>query len=101
MKGAAEEWGVCGREAWIGLRASELFTEDHGKLHAVCCLSGVDVVFYAGERQVKGGSSPGIDTVEVRFRGSKGDQARKREMLGRTNDDGNKGGDAIKLLQEL
>ena len=59
------------------------------------------MVFYAGERKVKGGSSPRLDTVEVRLRGSKGDQARKREMLARTNDDGNKGGDAVKLLLEL
>ena len=69
-----------GRVVWIGLaltyllllRASELFAEDDGRVHAVYCLRGGDVVFYAGERQVEGGKSPWIDKVEVRFRGSKG-----------------------------
>ena len=81
MKEAAKEWGVGGRVAWIGLaltyllllRASELFAEDDGRVHAVYCLRGGVVAFYAGERQVEGGSSPGIGWVVVHFRGSKGD----------------------------
>ena len=35
-----------------------------------------DVAFCASERQVEGGSSPGVDTVEVRFGGSKSNQIR-------------------------
>ena len=43
MEEAAKEWGVGRRVAWIGLaltylqllRASELFTEDDGRVHAV------------------------------------------------------------------
>ena len=81
MEEAAKEWGVGGRVAWIGLaltyllllRASELFVEDDGRVHAVYCLRE-NVAFYAGERQVEGGSSPEVDTVVVRFRGSKGDR---------------------------
>ena len=80
MEEGAKEWGVGGRRVtWIGLaltyllllRASELFAEDDGRVHAVYGLSGGDVAFYEGERQVKEGRSPEVDTVEVRFRGSK------------------------------
>ena len=58
MEGEAKEWGMGGRIAWIGLaltylillRASEFFAEDDGSVHAVCCLRGGDMIFYAGER---------------------------------------------------
>ena len=53
------------------LSTSELFAEDESGAHAVCCIRREDVAFYAGERQVEGGKSPGVDTPEVRFRGSK------------------------------
>ena len=93
MEGAVKEWGVGEIVAWIGLaltylillEASELFAEDDGSVHAVYCLGGGDVVFYPGERQVEGGSSPGVNTVEVRFtvleakRGSTDDDERRHE----------------------
>lgn len=49
---------VGGGVTWIGLtlpylmllRASNLFAEDVGRVHAVYCLSGKDVAFYARER---------------------------------------------------
>ena len=77
MEEETKEWGVGWRVAWIGLaltyllllRASELFAEDDGRVHALYCLRGEDVAFYVGERQVEGGSSPEVGTVEVRFRG--------------------------------
>ena len=61
MEEAAKEWGMGGRVAWIGLaltyllllRASELFAEDDGSVHAVYGLRGGDVAFSEGERQVK------------------------------------------------
>ena len=53
------------------LRVSELFPEDDGSVHAVYDLRGGDVAFYEGERQVEEGSNPKVDTVEVRFGGSK------------------------------
>ena len=71
--GNGRESGVdrAGLDIPLPLRATELFAVDDGRVHAVYCLRGGDVTFYAGERQVEGGSSPGIDKVEVRFRGSK------------------------------
>ena len=65
MEKAAKEWGVGGRVAWIALpltyllllRASELFAEDDGSVHAVYVLIGGDMAFYEGERQVEEGSS--------------------------------------------
>ena len=65
MEEAAKEWGMGGRVVWIRLvltyllllRASELFAEDDGRVDAVYCLRGGNVAFYAGERQVEGGSS--------------------------------------------
>ena len=79
--------------AWIGLaltylmllRASEFFAEDDGSVHVVYCLGGGDVVFYPGERQVEGGRSPRVDTVEVRLRvpeakrGSTGDDEMRHD----------------------
>ena len=81
MEREAKEWGVGGRVAWIGLaltylillRASGMFAEENGSVHAVYCLRVEDVAFYAGERQVEGRSSSTVKTVEVRIRGSKGD----------------------------
>lgn len=49
----------------ILLRALELFGENIiGGVHAVYCLRGGHVAFYAGEQQVEGGNSLGEDTVE-------------------------------------
>lgn len=55
------------------LRASELFADDDGRVYPVNYVIGEDVVFCAGDRQVKRGDSPEVDAVEVLFRGSKGD----------------------------
>ena len=109
MEEGAKEWGVSGRVTWIGLaltyllllRASELFTEDDGRVHAVYGLSGGDVAFYEGERQVEEGSSPEVDTVEVWFRGSKGGQDRRGAVLVRTRGDRGTGGETVELMQEL
>lgn len=82
MEGAGKDWGVGGRVAWIRLalsylillRVSELFAQDDGKVHAVYCLRGKEVEFYAGERQMEGENKPEVETVEVRFRGSRGER---------------------------
>ena len=95
MEGIAKEWGTGGRVVRIGLaltylillRASELFAEDDGSVHAVYGLRGGDLAFYAGKQQVEGGRSPGIDTAKVRLRGSKGDQGQKGAVLVRTKSD--------------
>lgn len=61
-----------GRErslGWVGTfithvtEGFELFAEDNGRGHTVYCLRE-NVVFYAGEGDVKGGNSPKVDTVE-------------------------------------
>ena len=109
MEDTAGEWGVGGRIAWIGLaltyllllRASELYAEDSGRVHAQYCLRRKDIAFFAGNRQVEAGGDPGVDTVEIRFRGSKGDQSRRGAVLVRTKGDGDRGGEAVELLQEL
>lgn len=41
------------------------------------------MVFYANERQVEGGNSPEVDTVEARFRSSKGYRGQKGERAGK------------------
>ena len=63
-------------------------------MHAVYCLSRGDIAFLAGDRQVEGEISPGVDAVVVRFRGSKSSQGRKGAVLVRAKGDG----EAVKLL---
>lgn len=56
----SKEWGVFGRVAGLGvaltylvlLRASELFADDDGDVHAMYCLRGRDVAFQPGKRKV-------------------------------------------------
>lgn len=77
-----------GRVAWIRLALTYLILlsegvrvvrrEDDGNV--VNCLRGRDVALYAVERKVEVGSYPGVYTVEVRFRESRGDQRRKGAM---------------------
>lgn len=63
-------------------------------MHTVICLRWEDVTFITGKWKVEGRISPGADTIEVRFRGSKGDDGWKGAVLVRTKDDRNKGGKA-------
>ena len=61
-----------GRVAWIGqtksyfilLRVSELFPENDGRMHAVYCLRGGDVGFWADECQWQRENSPEMDALE-------------------------------------
>ena len=109
MEGAAKDRRTGRKVAWIGLaltypillRASELFAEGDGSVHAMYCLRGGEAAFYAGERQVEGGSIPEVDMVEVRSRRSKGNQGQKGAVLVRTKGGGSKGGETVELLQEL
>lgn len=59
-------------------KTSELSTEDDGRVRAVYCLRRGYVAASANKPQVKGGDSQGVAMVEVRFRGSEGDEGRKR-----------------------
>lgn len=84
----AKDWVVSERVALIGLalpclmllRASVLFAENDGQVHANYRLRR-DLAFYAGERQLEEGNSPEMDKVEVRFRGSEDDQGRNGTVL--------------------
>lgn len=109
MEGAAKEWGVGGRAAGIELtltylilpRASEMFAEDYGGVHAWRCLRMEDLAVYVDERQVEGEDSLEMYTVEVRSRQSNGNQAREGVVLMRGKGGGKKGGEAVKLWLEL
>ena len=70
---------------WIGialsyllmLRAEELFGTGKGEVHEVRCLQRRDVAFFKGDKQILGGNIGEADKVEVRLRGSEGDQDKK------------------------
>jgi len=102
-----KQWGDHRRVAWIvlalsylmSLPLSELFAEGDGRVHAVYCLRGGDVAFYAGECQVKRGNSPKGDMVEVHFRGSIGEQRRNVAVLVMMKVDEHNGGKTVELLQ--
>ena len=53
------------------------------------------------KRQVEGGNISEVDTIEVRVRGSKGDQGWKEAVLVRIKGDTDNRGEAVELLQEL
>lgn len=80
------------------LRASDLLAEDNCKVHAVHCWKGENVIICSSEREVTRERSPGVDTVEVRSRGSQGDQGRNVTILARMKYDGDKTSEAVKLL---
>jgi len=103
--------GERGRVLWIGLalsyllmlRSEELFDRGKGKVHEVHCLQRRDVAFFKGNEQLMGDKRKEADKVEVRFRGSKGDQEQKGAVLvrikggsGMERDEG-----AVALLVEL
>ena len=96
-----------GRVLWIGLamsyflllRASELFAENaSGRVHDVYGLRRRDVAFFAGKVQLTGKERDRADRMEVHFRGSKGDQARKGAVLTRVKGEGI---GAVDLMLEL
>ena len=68
------------------LRASKLFPEDDSRVHAVYCIRGKDVAFYAGKRQMRRGNSTEVDTVE-------GDQGQEGSVLVRTTSDSDREGE--------
>ena len=89
IEGSAKEWRVGRRVAWIRLtlsylmllKASELYEGDDGRIHAVYCSRGEDVILFTAERQKERGNSLEHDTVEEELRGFKGDQGRKGAVL--------------------
>ena len=77
-------WGTEGRVLWLALcasfcfltRASEMFAESRSRIHGTYCLRRADVAFFRGNAQLTAALWFSADRVEVRFRGSKGDQMR-------------------------
>ena len=76
--------GVGGTVVWIGLalsyflvlRASELLAGEKGEFHSIYCLRSRGVAFFINNEQLGESRRQEADKVEVRFRGSKGDQGR-------------------------
>ena len=89
---------------WIGLaltyllllRTSEVFAEENGVFHEVCCLRRGDVAFFWGGRQLRRRREREADKVEIRFRGSKGGQGRKGAVMVRTRNVRNEGGRGVR-----
>ena len=106
-------WGTGGRVLWLALcasfcfltRASEMFAETRTRVHETYCLRRADVAFFRGELQLVSAPWSAADRVEVRFRGSKGDQMRKGAVLTRVRGGPPRpvgvGGNAVDLMIEL
>ena len=85
-KQLAQSWGSGGSVLWLCLgmayffimRSDEVFASASGVAHAAHCLTRGDVAFFAGEQQLGILEWHRADRVEVRFRGHKGDQKKKR-----------------------
>ena len=80
-----QAWGDGGRVLWLSLgvsffflaRAEEMIAETHTRAHDIYCLKRAGVAFLRGENQLQRRRWSTADQVEVRFRGSQGDQLRK------------------------
>ena len=109
-------WGSGGRILWLCLalgyflmtRSDELFATDAGVAHQVHCMTRGDVAFYSGGEQLPFLRWREARTVEIRFRGHKGDQLQAGNVLVRTRDavrglgsSLREGGGAVALLVEL
>ena len=77
-------------------------------VHQVHCLSRGDVAFYSGRKQLPFLRWREVDSVEIRFRGHKGDQGQAGNVLVRTRKDVRgvgsslrEGGGVVALLVEL
>ena len=92
MQESVQAWGVGGRVLWIGLALTYYFyvasvgiiCQRKGLFHKVYCLRRGDVAFFKGNEQLVGSRIHEANKVEVRFKGSKGDQGRKGAVLVRT-----------------
>ena len=81
----AQIWGAGGCVLCLALggsfffltRAAEMFAETGTRAHELCCLRRANVALFRAERQLEWGQWYMADRVEVRFRGSKGDQLPK------------------------
>ena len=84
-------WRNGGRVLWLTwcasfcflTRTSEMFAETRLRIHETYCLRRADVAFFRDRVQLEVAQWSRADRVEVRFRGSKGDQLRKGAVISR------------------
>ena len=101
-------WRAGGRVLWLTrcasfsflTRVSEMFAEIRSRIHESYCLRRADVAFFSGDSQQAEALWSTDDRVEVRFRGSKGNQSRKGAVLTHVRPVG-AGGGAVDLLIEV
>ena len=60
-----------------------MFAETRSRVHETYCLRRADVALFRGQIKLSDAQWPTADRVEVRFRGSKGDQLRKGAVVSR------------------
>ena len=65
-----------------------MFAESQSRIHETYCLQRADVAFFRGNVQLTAAPWVSADRVEVRFRGSKGDQMRTGGVLTRVRGGG-------------
>ena len=106
-------WRAGGRVLWPALyasfclltRASEMFAETRLRVHDTYFLRRADVAFFRGKIQLIVAQWSTADHVEVRFRGSMGDQLRKGAVVTHVRKDPSmrvgEGGGAVDLMIEL
>ena len=106
-------WRNGGRVLWLALcasfcfltRASEMIAETRSHIHETYCLGQADVDFFRGRAQLRVALWSRADRVEVRLRGSKGDQLRKGAVILRVRAGSPRpvggGGGAVDLMHEL
>ena len=61
---------------WVLTRASKMLVETRSRIHETYSLRRADVAFFRGQAQLGVAQWSRADRVEVRFRGSNGDQLR-------------------------
>ena len=106
-------WRAGGRVLWLALcasfclliRASEMFAGIRLRVHETYCLRRADVAFFGGNIQLTVAQWSTAGGVEVRFRGSKGDQLQNGAVAARVRKGpsmrvGERGG-AVDLMIEL
>ena len=75
--GRSRSLGVSRVGFFFVARSDEIFTSPAGAVHPVHCLTRRDVAPYKGERRLTSLQWHQATSIEVRFRGHKGDQAQQ------------------------
>ena len=116
-QGLTSSWGPGGHGVlWLSLalghffvaRSDAIFASRTGAVHPVHCLTRRDVALHKGERRLTSLQWHRATSIEVRFRGHKGDQTQQGSVSVRTRDDASwtrsgvgAGSGAVALMAEL